>query len=296
MPITLTAISGPEPGRVLQLQSGQAAVVGRGEGLDFAFADDPLMSTRHFQIEGRPDCGLLTDLRSTNGTFVNGERVTDVIVGTGDQILAGQTTFAVAAGTAAKAAAVTPAAPAKGLDVSFDAPAQELCEGMTLTDGAQPLLNGDLSAAEFVGQLQQHSLFADALRVLSRAMGTRAALLWSCGCVEDQQKDKLSDSDRHALEAAAKWATKPSDAAAAAAYEAAAELQNNGPAALLAQAAYWATGNVSPPGQPPIPVDPQIPSQAIAGALTLTAVDGAPEDAAGKYEEFIRRALAAAEK
>jgi len=296
MPITLTAISGPEPGKILQLRTGQSARVGRGEGLDVSFPEDLKMSTQHFLIEGRPDCGLLTDLKSTNGTFVNGEPVTEVIVGNGDEILAGQTTFAVMAGAAAKEARDQPAAPPKRLEVSFDGKAADVCVGMTLTDDARPLLTDEQTAAQFVEELKKNSLYSDALRVLSRAMGTPAALLWSCGCVETSLGDRLSETERLALDSASKWAMKPSDESATTAHAAAAKLRNEGPIAMLALAAYWGMGNMSAPGGPPLPVDEQLPSQAISGALTLVAVDGPPEDAAGKYEDFIEKALAAAEK
>ncbi|MEZ6059347.1 MAG: FHA domain-containing protein [Planctomycetaceae bacterium] len=296
MPITLTVISGPESGRVLELRTGSSARVGRGEDLDFSVPDDPRMSTQHFLIEGRPDCGLLTDLKSTNGTFVNGEPVTEAIVANGDQIVAGQTTFAVTSGAAAKQGSGKPSAPAKRLQVSFAPAAAEVCAGVTLTSEGKSLLNETQSAEQFVGELRKKSLYADALRVLSRAMGTPAALLWSCGCVETALNDRLSDSERSALDAAGKWAMKPSEETAAAAFAASAKLENRGPAAMLAEAAYWGAGNAAPPGHPPIPADEQLPCQAISGALTLVAVDGPPEDAAGKYEDFIEKALAAAEK
>ena len=95
MYLILTAISGPHTGKVLNLQSDGSTRVGRGENTDFSFPEDLSMSTNHFLIEGRPTCGLLTDLQSTNGTFVNGEPVSEAIVSNGDEIYAGETAFAV---------------------------------------------------------------------------------------------------------------------------------------------------------------------------------------------------------
>jgi FHA domain/Domain of unknown function (DUF1707) len=65
-------------GQLLQLQFPRAAggyfSIGRDAGCDLAIAD-MTVSRRHAQLERRPDSWVLTDLRSTNGTRVNGWRV-----------------------------------------------------------------------------------------------------------------------------------------------------------------------------------------------------------------------------
>lgn len=50
-------------------------VVGRSPEADIV-VDSPHVSLRHVLVEQKPDGFLVTDLRSTNGTFVNGERIT----------------------------------------------------------------------------------------------------------------------------------------------------------------------------------------------------------------------------
>lgn len=295
MSITLTTTAGPDPGRVIELRSGDSVTVGRIEGNDYPFPADLEMSSRHFQIEGRPDCALLIDCHSTNGTFVNDQPIAETIVASGDVIRAGQTRFAVAVG-AKKEPVPRPVAEPTQQQFSLTGSAIEICTGLTITDDAKPLLGAGQTAADYVKVLEQNALYSDALRVLSHAMGPQIALLWSCACVKKIQKDKLSDSELNALDAAEKWASEPSPQAAQAAHASAGELGNEGPSALLALAAYWGSGNVAPPGQPPLPTEKQLPSQAIAGALTLVAVDGPPKDAAGKYKEFISRAMSAASK
>lgn len=290
--ITLTAVSGPHTGKVLNLSSGDAVRVGRGENADFSFPEDLNMSTNHFLIEGRPTCGILTDLQSTNGTFVNGEPVTESIVGNGDEIFAGETAFVVSLSPDKK---IEQRKPGRSIAASLDRPAADVCEGLLLTDDCQPLVNSDQTVAELVKKLQQKALYADALRVLSRSLGTQAALHWSCDCVEQALRGKLTAAQQDAIHAARNWATSPTAGHTAAAYAAAEVLNNEGPAAMLAMAAFWGAGSLVPADQPVIPADPQLPSQSISGALTLVAVDGPPTAAAGKYEGFIRQALSAAQ-
>jgi hypothetical protein len=69
------------------------AVVGRTKECGVAILDDPSVSRRHAEI--RVDTGeyWIIDLGSTNGTEVNGKRVSRLRLGTGDRITVGQTTL-----------------------------------------------------------------------------------------------------------------------------------------------------------------------------------------------------------
>jgi|HubBroStandDraft_6_1064221.scaffolds.fasta_scaffold46593_3 hypothetical protein len=93
MPFFLEVQSGPRKGDKVRLNPGQVARLGRGATSDFAFADDAHMSGAHFSI----DCGTyrLADLKSRNGTLVNGQKVDTAVLKHGDTILAGETAFIV---------------------------------------------------------------------------------------------------------------------------------------------------------------------------------------------------------
>ncbi len=66
--------------------------MGRSHSMDAVVAD-PAVSRHHFTIEHRHGAHVLVDHQSTNGTRVNGERVTEIRLLPNDRIAAGKTKF-----------------------------------------------------------------------------------------------------------------------------------------------------------------------------------------------------------
>ncbi|MCY2988638.1 MAG: FHA domain-containing protein [Planctomycetota bacterium] len=95
MPVVLEIETGPQSGRKTLLRTGQSLEVGRGEETDFPVPSDPLISRRHFQVACKPAECLVRDLGSSNGTFLNGERMAEALLCDGDRIRAGNTLFVV---------------------------------------------------------------------------------------------------------------------------------------------------------------------------------------------------------
>lgn len=66
--------------------------IGRTDDNDIALDDDTFMSSHHARIEIRPEGVWVVDLESTNGTFVNGQRVSgDHSMRRGDRLQVGST-------------------------------------------------------------------------------------------------------------------------------------------------------------------------------------------------------------
>jgi pSer/pThr/pTyr-binding forkhead associated (FHA) protein len=66
--------------------------IGRLEDNDIIITDDSFISSHHARIEIRPDGVWVVDMKSTNGTFVNGHRLLDArSVRKGDRIQVGST-------------------------------------------------------------------------------------------------------------------------------------------------------------------------------------------------------------
>jgi hypothetical protein len=70
----LTLKRGANPPRVFQLPLDQVVSVGRDKTNTISVADQTL-SAQHFRIVPKEGVYYLADLQSTNGTFLNGERV-----------------------------------------------------------------------------------------------------------------------------------------------------------------------------------------------------------------------------
>ena len=77
-------------GRTYTLSSVLA--IGRLEDNDIVITDDSFISSHHARIEVRPEGTWVVDLNSTNGSFVNGQRLTgERSVRKGDRIQVGST-------------------------------------------------------------------------------------------------------------------------------------------------------------------------------------------------------------
>ena len=88
---TLVELEGGAEGNEYPIE-GERIVIGRGPGVDLAF-DDEEMSAQHAVFEHSRGGLRLTDLGSTNGTRVNGERLTTRALAHGDRIELGGHVF-----------------------------------------------------------------------------------------------------------------------------------------------------------------------------------------------------------
>ncbi len=85
---SLKFISGKYQGGEFSLPDGGEITIGRASDLEMVLIED-MVSRKHARISCRGAEVLLQDLGSTNGTFVNGERIQKVRLRSGDRILVG---------------------------------------------------------------------------------------------------------------------------------------------------------------------------------------------------------------
>jgi serine/threonine-protein kinase len=95
MQVILDVVQGPRKGATFAFDGHDTFIVGRSPSVHCAMPEDSALSRDHFLIEINPPRCELRDLGSTNGTFVNDQRVDRARLKAGDRISAGQSVFVV---------------------------------------------------------------------------------------------------------------------------------------------------------------------------------------------------------
>jgi pSer/pThr/pTyr-binding forkhead associated (FHA) protein len=88
MALALRFISGKYQGGEFALEEGRDVFVGRSSELDMVLVEE-MVSRKHARMKLHGGRLEIEDLGSTNGTFVNGEKITKTTVGRGDRVLIG---------------------------------------------------------------------------------------------------------------------------------------------------------------------------------------------------------------
>ena len=91
MRVTLRVLAGPYRGREFTFDQHDTFLIGRSDSAHLYLPDDKFFSRHHCLLEIAPPRCFLRDLGSTNGTFVNDQRVSEVFLRSGDRIQGGET-------------------------------------------------------------------------------------------------------------------------------------------------------------------------------------------------------------
>ncbi len=129
MTLALRFISGKYQGGEFPLEEGHEVVIGRSSELDMVLVEE-MVSRRHARLCLRGSAVEIEDLGSTNGTFVNGERIRQATVGEGDRILIGSNILRVVA----LGGSLTPMEPGPSAS-AVPEPAQQMRRGVRRPEG-----------------------------------------------------------------------------------------------------------------------------------------------------------------
>ena len=125
--------------------------------------------------------------------------------------------------------------------------AKEVAAQFDLAPEAKALLNTQ-TPPQYLAALLDYGHDREALRFLAYAIPKRHAVYWAWLCVSASTPKDAPEPARQALEAAHKWVIDPSEAnrrGAETAYQAAGLEE---PAGVVAVAAFWSDGSLSPAG------------------------------------------------
>ena len=95
MQVNLKVLAGPDKDRVFCFTQPDTFLIGRTSDSHLYLPDDRFFSRHHCLLEISPPHCLLRDLGSTNGTFVNGRKVSEAALANGDQVQGGETVLLV---------------------------------------------------------------------------------------------------------------------------------------------------------------------------------------------------------
>jgi pSer/pThr/pTyr-binding forkhead associated (FHA) protein len=97
----LRFISGKYQGGEFPIAAEKQILIGRSSDLDMVLVED-MVSRKHARIAMQTDQIWIEDLGSTNGTFVNGEKIKRARLKEGDRVLIGTSILKLIAGDAPK--------------------------------------------------------------------------------------------------------------------------------------------------------------------------------------------------
>jgi eukaryotic-like serine/threonine-protein kinase len=93
--VVLQVTAGPQTGERFEFTDHQTCIIGRSREAQIRLSDNRQFSRIHCRLEVKPPSVFVIDLRSTNGTRVNGKRVETASLNDGDIVTVGDTAFTV---------------------------------------------------------------------------------------------------------------------------------------------------------------------------------------------------------
>jgi len=162
---------------------------------------------------------------------------------------------------------------------------------LDLTEEAKALLIQEMSPAEYVQNLIDSTLYADAIMFLSASLAKRESTWWACLCARSTLTDTSPQTDLKAIELAEAWVYKPTPEKCSVTLAAAEATGFKTPAGWSAMAAFWSGDNISPNKEAIVPPPNDLTGKAVNGAVMLAAVQGGPTKITEYQQLFLKQGI-----
>lgn len=146
-------------------------------------------------------------------------------------------------------------------------PAAEVCKNFELSEAGGKLLNDKMSAHALLKTLQEHKLYADAIRLSAYALDKRDAIWWGSMCLWQIFRADPAPDVAAAMQTVVLWVRKPGEELRRSAEEAGKKLKPNHPVAGLTQAVFLSGGSISKPKLPEVEPKPELYAKRIASVV-----------------------------
>jgi hypothetical protein len=170
--------------------------------------------------------------------------------------------------------------------------AATFCATLPLVEESMQLIQERMSVPEFLDVLIEHQRWVDAVQVLARMMPARDSVWWASQCAADCSEPNVRSQETTALHAAEKWVTEMTEESRYAAFDAAQKARLGSPANCVAMAAFVAGPSLAPRGANPVPPDPDLAAQMVAGTVMASGFFGGYEQSAEKLRFFLEQGKA----
>lgn len=292
MPVVLKALIGEKYRDLAKIEEGVEVVLGRSLDADISLADDPKISGIHLRIRPEVDGVLIFDLKSTNGTFIGQDQISEGKVAIGEMFRCGGTQFVFtdSVSQATNQRATLSDLPALGIlataQIGFwDLSADEVLDRFALKESFEDPPNPGEAPGEYALRLAATKVPNASVTFTAYALEKRTAVWWLTRCIR-QAEALLDQRDEEILKAAEAWVLEPSDANRRQAMKLAESLEMSTPACWACVGAFWSQGSMAPPEAPPVEVKDHLCGKAISGGAIMASVFHHPEKALDKQIAF----------
>ena len=157
-----------------------------------------------------------------------------------------------------------------------------------LSEEGKTLAASDPGPTRFVQLLESRGLFKDAIQFLTHGLPIEVAIRWGCAAIRELMGEEDQGASAEALEAAEHWLQTPGDEARWKARSAAEKAGMSSPADLIAMAAFFSGGSITPADTPVTAPPPYVANRMAANGIQLAVLSRLPEKATERYQRALQ--------